>query len=316
MTTRISVVLCAHNPRERHFRSTLAGLQQQDLPLDQWELLVVDNASRPELASQYSVAWHPAGRIIIEPELGLARARRRGYLEARGELIVHSDDDNLLAPDYLRRSWEIYQQHPEIGAFGGQWTPQFDRPPQSALEYSFGGERKLERDVWSNILDDNRTMPFGAGMCIRRKVIDAYLAEIEKDPRRLILGRTGDRFITGEDIDLNYVAVRQGFGTGLFQALHLTHFIPPERMTARHIIRYRAGNAYSMVILQYLHFGEIRVPHYSATGALLFWLRVWLRLPPHERRKEIAVHRARQQAIADLRRWGWLDDERSSAPTA
>ncbi len=149
-------------------------------------------------------------------------------------------------------------------------------------------------------------MPYGAGMCLRREVVAAYLAEVERDPRRLTLGRTGRRFITGEDIDLNYVAVRHGYGTGLFPALSLVHLITADRMNAGHVIRYAAGNAYSMVILQYLHFGEIRVPRLSWTGRVMFWLRVWLRMNRHDRQKELAMRRARQDAVRDLHAWGWV----------
>lgn len=302
----LSVILCAHNPRPAHLRATLDGLRAQDLPFDEWELILIDNASTPPLAHSYDLSWHPGGRIVLEPTLGLAHARRRGYQESRGKLIVHSDDDNILASDYLRRARALYASHPHIAAFGGNMIPRFDRPPQSHLEESFGGERLVPRDIWSNILDDPRTMPWGAGMCLRREVVAAYLTQVASDPRRLLLGRTGNRFITGEDVDLNYVAVRAGYGTGLFSALKLIHLIPPERMTESHIVRYRAGNAYSMVILQFLHFGEIRVPRRSRVGALMFWLRVWLRMTPHERRLELAMHRARRDAERDLRIWGWL----------
>lgn len=139
------------------------------------------------------------------------------------------------------------------------------------------------------------------------------MRQVKRDPRRLILGRTGNRFITGEDIDLNYVAVRAGYATGLFHDLILIHLIPAERMTERHIIRYGAGNAYSMIILWSLHAGEVSLPQHSRAGWLMYWLRVWLRMSDFERRKEIAMHRARQQAVADLRQWGWLDSARPSA---
>jgi glycosyltransferase involved in cell wall biosynthesis len=302
----ISVVLCAHNPRPHHFQATLDALRAQNLPRTEWELILIDNASAEPLAARYDLSWHPQGRMVVETTLGLAHARRRAYHESRGQLIVHSDDDNILAPDYLRAAREIYTKHPHLGTFGGQWFPRFDREPRTALERSFGGERRLERDVWSNLFDDNRTMPFGAGMCLRREIIDAYLAEVARDPRRLILGRTGNRFITGEDIDLSYVAIRQGYGTGLFVTLSLVHLIPPERMTEAHMIRYGAGNAYSMVILQYLHLGEIRVPYYSAAGSIFFWLRVWFRMSSYERRLELALRQGRKDAVRDLHAWGWI----------
>jgi len=305
-TPLISVIVCAHDPRPHHFQATLDGLRAQDLPLADWELLVIDNLSQDPLAPRFDVSWHSLGRIIVEPTLGLAHARRRGYAEARGALIVHSDDDNILATDYLRTAWALHQRHPYVGSFGGGIEPRFDREPRNALERSFGGERLVPEDVWSHILDDSRTMPWGCGMCIRRDVIQAYLDAVDRDPRRLVLGRTGNRFITGEDIDLNYVAVRCGYATGLFAALRLVHLIPPERMLESHIVRYRAGNAYSMVILWFLHTGQVAVPRRSGAEALFYWIRVWTRMSPHERKLELAMNRARAEAVADLQKWGWL----------
>jgi len=303
---RISVVLCAHNPHPAYFQATLDGLRAQDLPCDEWELIVIDNLSTEPLAARFDVSWHPQGRIVVETKLGLANARRRGYAESRGALIVHSDDDNILAPDYLRTAWRIRGEFPQLGNFGGQIVARFEREPRNEQERTFGFARQFDTDRWSNEFDDPRTMPYGAGMCLRREVVAAYLTEVARDPRRLILGRTGNRFITGEDIDLNYVAVRAGYGTGLFAALGLVHLIPANRMNAGHVVRYEAGNAYSMVILHYLHFGEIRVPRLSRFGRIVFWLRVWLRMNRHDRAKELAMRQARKEAVRDLHAWGWV----------
>jgi glycosyltransferase involved in cell wall biosynthesis len=303
---KISVILCAHNPRPAHFQATLDGLRGQDLPFAEWELIVIDNLSTEPISSRYDVSWHAGARVVVESQLGLAHARRRGYVESRGHLIVHSDDDNILAADYLRTAWRIHNAFPQIGNFGSQIIARFDREPRNALEATFGFARQFETDRWSNLIDDNRTMPYGAGMCLRREVVIAYLDQVARDPRRLILGRTGNRFITGEDIDLNYVAVRAGYGTGLFAALSLVHLIPADRMQAAHVIRYGAGNAYSMVILQFLHFGEIRVPRRTVPGTIMFWLRVWLRMSPYDRRMELAMRRARKEAVRDLHAWGWV----------
>jgi glycosyltransferase involved in cell wall biosynthesis len=302
----VSVVLCAHNPRPHHLQPTLDSLRAQDLSLPEWELILIDNRSDVPVASRVDLSWHPQAQTVVEPTLGLAHARVRGYRESRGALVIHCDDDNILAPDYLRVARRICCDYPHIGTYGGQLRPQFDVPPKNELERSFGGEVQLDEDRWSNLFDDHRTMPFGAGMCLRRDVITAYLEEVARDPRRLILGRAGDRFITGEDIDLNYIAVRRGFGTGRFRALQLAHLIPAERMTATHFIRYQAGNAYSMVILRFLHLGEVRQNESSAVDRLRVWLRLWLRMTPHERRLEIALRRARSDALRDLRAWGWL----------
>ena len=305
----VSVVLCAHNPHLRYLQATLDGLREQDLPTDRWELLLIDNCSEPPLVDVLDISWHPRGRIVSESRLGLAQARRRGYVEATGQLLVHCDDDTVLCKDYLSQAALIYQTHPWIGSFGGQQLPQFEVAPKCELERSFGGERLVTTDIWSNILDDTRTMPWGAGMCLRRAVVDEYLQQVENDPRRLILGRSGSRLVTGEDIDLNYVAVRTGFGTGLFKGLSLVHFIPPEKATRAHFIQYRAGNAYSMIVLWFLHTGELRIPRQTRSQSFFLNLRMWLRMSEFEREREQAMSRARRRAAQDLKDWGWLEGE-------
>ena len=74
----ISVVICSHNPREDYLRRVLAALKAQTLPKEQWELLLIDNASKEPLAGRW-VFWHPYARIIRENQLGLTPARLRWH---------------------------------------------------------------------------------------------------------------------------------------------------------------------------------------------------------------------------------------------
>lgn len=303
--TLLSVILCSYNPRRDYLQATLESLRGQDLPSDSWELIVVDNNSNPPLASLCDLGWHPSGRIVVETNQGLAHARRRGYLEARGDLLIHSDDDNALAPGYLSQARRICQEHPHLGTFGGQLIPRFEIEPRSELERTFGEERRIDADRWSNLLDDARCMPWGAGMGVRREVADAYLAEVKGDPRRLLLGRTGARLMTGEDLDVNFVAVKHGYGTGLFTALTLEHFIPAKHLDPEHHIRYKGeANGYSVTILKFLHFGQLGPPPSPVSVRLLHWIRR-RRMSAIDRRRADAWDRGVAAAVADIRRWGW-----------
>ncbi len=301
----ISVILCTFNPRPDYLKATLESLRMQDLPVADWELIVIDNNSSDPVARSIDLGWHPSARIVVETNQGLAKARRRGYLEARGRLIVHSDDDNVFARDYLSRAREISQVHPHLGTFGGQLVPRFEVEPRTALERSFGEERRLEADRWSNIIDDVRCMPWGAGMCIRREVVEGYLRETADDPRRLMLGRTGNRLLTGEDLDVNYVAVKLGFGTGLFRALSLEHFIPARHMDPAHHVRYKGeANGYSVTLLKFLHFGVLGPRPLSPLGRCRRWLQR-RRMSAFERHRSEAWDRGVAAAVTDIRRWGW-----------
>jgi glycosyltransferase involved in cell wall biosynthesis len=96
----LSVIICSHNPRP-YLRRVLEALREQTLAREHWKLLLVDYASKDLLASAFDIAWHPNGRHILEKELGLAPARRRGMREATADLFVFADDDNVLDRNYL-----------------------------------------------------------------------------------------------------------------------------------------------------------------------------------------------------------------------
>src|SRR4051794_8039818 len=92
----ISVIICSHNPRLDYLRRTLEALRAQTLSADRWELLVIDNASSLPLQRSADISWHPNASHIVESELGLGPARRRGIHEASAKLLVFVDDDNVL----------------------------------------------------------------------------------------------------------------------------------------------------------------------------------------------------------------------------
>jgi len=98
----ISVVICTHNPRPAYLRRVLQALRNQVLPLNQWELHLIDNASQEELEpGTWDLSWHPHGRLLREEDIGLSNARMRGMREAGADLLVFVDDDNVLDPSYL-----------------------------------------------------------------------------------------------------------------------------------------------------------------------------------------------------------------------
>ena len=136
----LSVVICSHNPRADHLRRVLEALKSQTLPKEQWELLVIDNASKESVASAWNLSWHPNGRHIREDELGLTPARLRGIKDSTGELLIFVDDDNILRSDFLAKSIEISNDFPFLGAWGGGVEGEFEHQvPDWKSRAHFGG---------------------------------------------------------------------------------------------------------------------------------------------------------------------------------
>ena len=250
---KLSVIICTHNPRSEYLSRTLDALRVQTLPTAEWELLVIDNASRPAICTLVSLIWHPNARHIREEVLGLTPARLRGIQESRGQLLIFVDDDNLLDQDYLANALEIYEDYVFLGAFGGSIEGEFEVvPPSSITPYLEGlAIRKIVSDHWSNAKKWSEATPFGAGMCVRREVTELYLERVRNDKIRAALDRRGKYLGAGGDLDMAWTSFSLNKGTGCFARLRLTHLISKNRLTESYIERLYTGLEYANKILSH-----------------------------------------------------------------
>lgn len=244
----LSVIIPTHNPPAPRLRHTLAGLQSQIRPADNWELIIVDNASAPALDLSDFAGAVPAGtRLVVEPQLGLTQARRRGLREARGELIVLVDDDNVLAPDYLAQVVALFAAHPTVGALGGRSIPEYERAPPAWWQPEFEGLIAC-RDlgpaplIASGAREYPACAPIGAGLALRRTAAQAWLADPSVGE---LPDRRGGELTSGGDNDIILTVLSAGWAVGYFPALNLTHLIPSGRLERDYLARLNRGIARS-----------------------------------------------------------------------
>lgn len=256
-------------------RRTLLALREQTLSTTQWELLIIDNASEPAIASEFEIDWHPNGRFVVESKLGLTAARLRGIDEALGDLLVLVDDDNLLDPDYLERSLEISHQFPEIGVWGGQVVGEFETsPPRWSEPHLYAlAIREFTSDSWASWYVDNRVLPCGAGMCVRSEPARRYAQMVVADERRARLDRQGDFLSSSGDTDLALSVAEQGFGMGQFARLRLLHLIPRQRLTVQYFERLYEGMGFSSTVLLILRHPNGSVRKKRTWRKLRDWLK-------------------------------------------
>jgi glycosyltransferase involved in cell wall biosynthesis len=254
----LSVIICTHNPRSGHLRRVLEALRGQTLPYNEWELIVIDNASDEVLAEVWDLSWHPFARHEREDELGVAYARQRGIREASADLLVFVDDDNVLDPNYLSETLRIGREWPRLGVWGGSIVPEFEIEPPAQLRrfLSHLALREVDTPRWSNVASCAEAEPWGAGMCLRKSVASAYCRHYQQSKIRLI-SRRGKELLCGEDNEICYVACEMGFGMGLFSELRLRHLIPRERLTEEYLIRLIEGTDTSHHLLSFKWRGVI-----------------------------------------------------------
>ena len=286
MSLQITAILCTHNPRPDYLERVLAALQGQTLALSQWELVIIDNASTSPLAPSMDLSWHPQGRVVLEPHLGLTRARQRGFREAQAELLVYVDDDNVLAADYLEQVQQAFGQHPQLGVAAGKALPEFEVPPPDWLPefYSmlalrdFGDTATLIPGC-SPCQHYPDQAPAGAGMALRRAAFADYWASLGDDAARLRLGRTGQNLVSGEDNDIVLTLLNRGWDGAYLPQLQLIHLIAARRLQSDYLARLNFAASQSWVQVLDLH--GIRLwPAIAPWTVRLRQAKAWLRLRP------------------------------------
>lgn len=104
-TPIVSLVVCAYN-EEKYIGSCLESAIAHSHGMLA-EILVVDNASTDstrEVAERY-----PLVRVVSETSKGLTKARQKGLLEARGDIVLYIDADTELSADWIPKMIKKYQ---------------------------------------------------------------------------------------------------------------------------------------------------------------------------------------------------------------
>jgi glycosyltransferase involved in cell wall biosynthesis len=160
----LSVIMPAHNAAA-FLPRVMDALQASDLSRENWELVVVDDASKDETAS---VAARYADTVVRLPNRphGPAYARNRGVEASRGDIVMFLDSDVVVHSTTLRRMVEVLRASPAVGAvFGSYDAAPADRGCVSQYR------NLLHHYVHQRNGGESETFWAGAG-AIRRTVFD------------------------------------------------------------------------------------------------------------------------------------------------
>lgn len=128
----VSVVVSARG-NAMAVRQLLDALARQSLPVDQMEVIVVDNdlpgPHRPLRGVLSGGAWPFAWRMLYESLPGLSAGRNRGICAARGEYIAITDPDITPEPQWLATLLAAVQEE-GVFAVGGRTIVEY---PQGAV---------------------------------------------------------------------------------------------------------------------------------------------------------------------------------------
>jgi len=235
----VTIVVCCHNSANR-LPTTLGYLLRQRVPPQvKWEVLVIDNGSTDATGQVARGCWPTDAptrlRVVREETLGLSRARRRGFLEARHEIVCFVDDDNWVSPAWVEIVSTVMGAHPDVAVCGGDSVAVFEEsePPwfrRYARSFGVGPQGAAggyhEGSLW------------GARLTIRKS---AWRQLSEAGFEQLLTDRQGEKLSSGGDSELCAALRRLGWKQWYEPALRLQHFIPASRARWEHLRRLHRG---------------------------------------------------------------------------
>ena len=231
---KFSIVIATYN-RAALLKDTLESLSRLE-PRAPWEVVVVDNNSPDDTRGvvETAAAGYPVPlRYAFEKEQGRSAALNHGFRVARGEIIVTTDDDVRVAPDWLNtieRGLDTLQ----CDYVGGRVLPMWESEPPHWIPRTNGR-------LWAVIalLDygpepivfGNR-VPLGVNMGMRRGAIERAGGF---DTR---IGRKAGTLLGQEVREWCLRAHAAGLVGCYVPDMVVQHLIPTERLNKRYFRRW------------------------------------------------------------------------------
>ena len=234
----VSVAICTWN-RASLLDRTLASFRRLEIPRDvQWELIVVDNRctdSTPDVLLRH--ADHLPIRRVYEEQQGHSVSRNAAVRAARGRLLLWTDDDVLVDPQWVKAYWEASLQRSDVTFWGGVIEPDFEVSCPSWVTENWMVCSKIfairEASAMQEAMSPTH-LPFGANFAIRTEVQREFPYNVE-------FGRQGSLMRGFDEIDVLRRILESGRQGQWCEEARLRHLIPKDRVSLDYVRRYFRG---------------------------------------------------------------------------
>lgn len=236
---QISVVICTYN-RAQYLQDALESLYRQTLPLNQFEVIVVDNNSIDQTKGicEAFIASHPNAHFyyFLETQQGASFARNTGAARAQSPLLCFMDDDAIADPDYLEKIVEFFILHPDAGGLGGRIIPRYiPKEPVWMSHYvsSLVGHFHYSETV--SVFAPNK-YPLESNMIIRKADFDAI-----RGFNTALPGVMGTLRIGGEGKDFFFRLKALGRTIYYDPSIRVQHVVETAKLTREYMYRVASG---------------------------------------------------------------------------
>lgn len=186
------------------------------------EIIVVDNNSPDDSCKMVKQFFPDVALIANKNNLGFSKGNNQGVQIAKGEYICILNPDTVVAEDTFTKLLEFAKSKENLGIVGcklidgaGKYLPESKRNipvVKVALQKIFGNSK----NYYANHINENdiakADVLVGAFMFMKRDVFTA------------INGFDEDYFMYGEDIDISYKSLSQGYDNYYYGETTIIHY--------------------------------------------------------------------------------------------
>jgi glycosyltransferase involved in cell wall biosynthesis len=114
----ISLIIPAYN--EEEYLPACLDAVMRNVAGKAMEIIVVDNNSTD--GTKAVIDRYPGVTYVFEAEKGITRARQRGFLEAKGDILAYVDADTHPPAGWIEQIWEQFAGRPNLACLSGPYS--------------------------------------------------------------------------------------------------------------------------------------------------------------------------------------------------
>lgn len=181
---RLSIIIPAYKV-EKHIEKCIRSLENQDIPLTDYEIIVTNDGS-PDYSAAIVAGLqkvYPNIQLINQENQGVSMARNHAIDQARGNYIMPIDPDDYVLPNTFKRVLDIAEQRQLDVLYLGFEIFDADENPIWHTDYSqqqdkiYNGVQGYYAARGNEVRDPNRSW----GILYRREMIEQYQLRYPKD---------------------------------------------------------------------------------------------------------------------------------------
>ena len=232
-----SVVICTYN-RAGWLDATLRSLSRV-VTDQQWEIVVVDNNSQddtPAVVARHKAESAVPVTYLFEPRQGKSNALNTGMARAGGDILVFTDDDVEVDPQWLNEACEPFSRNRNIDYVGGPVAPMWEAPPPRWFDQQrselWGTLAILDYGPAPFVFEERQRVPLGVNMAVRRQLVNRVGGFHPE------LGRRGKSLLGQEQAEFFARAHAAGVRGLYVPGMKVRHYVPAARMTLHYFLRW------------------------------------------------------------------------------